>query len=78
MVVWIRMAPHKLIDHEGAQGFRDVALLDKDRSLDVGFEASSAQARTSDSLFLLPVDPDIELSATVQHHVFLCATVLLP
>jgi hypothetical protein len=30
----------------------------------VGFGVSNAQARPSVSVFLLPVDPDVELSAT--------------
>lgn len=33
-------------------------------SVGVGFEVSKAQARPSGSLFLLPADLDIELSAT--------------
>jgi hypothetical protein len=32
--------------------------------LEVDFEVSKAQARPSVSLFLLPTDPDVELSAT--------------
>ena len=39
-----------------------------------GLEVSEAQARPSVSLFLLLSDPDVELSATLQHHVCRCAT----
>lgn len=37
-------------------------------SLEVGFEGSEAQARSKVSLFLLPMDLDVEL---LQHHVCL-------
>ena len=42
----------------------------------LGFVVSEAQARTSVSLFLLPADPDAELSPPPQHHVCLCAAML--
>ena len=47
-------------------------------SLEVGFGVSNAQARPSDSPFLclLPADLDVELSATLQDHVCLHATML--
>ena len=45
-------------------------------SLGVGFEVSNAQARPSVTLFLLPEDPDVELSAPLQHHV--CLSCFLP
>jgi hypothetical protein len=35
-------------------------------SLQVGFEVSGAQARPSDSLFLLPADLDVEILTTPQ------------
>jgi hypothetical protein len=41
-----------------------------------GFRVSNARARPSGFLFLLPVDKDVELLATLQHHVCLHATVL--
>jgi len=31
------------------------------------FEDSRAQARSSDSLFLLPMDPDVELSLSLSY-----------
>jgi hypothetical protein len=37
----------------------------------VDFEISEAQARPRVSLFLLPMDPDVDLSAPLQHHVYL-------
>jgi hypothetical protein len=44
----------------------------------VGFEVSEAQARPSISVFPMPADsdPDVELSATLQSHVCLHATML--
>jgi hypothetical protein len=37
-------------------------------SLGVGFEVSEAQARPNVTLFLLPADPDVELSAPFPAH----------
>ena len=45
-------------------------------SLWTGFEVSNAQARLSVTLFTLPEDPDVELSALCQHHVYLHAVML--
>jgi hypothetical protein len=40
-------------------------------SLGVGFDVSEVKDRPrASSLFLLTVDPDVELSAPFQHHVF--------
>lgn len=44
--------------------------------LGVDFRVSNAQTRPSVPLFLLPVDADVELSTTLQHHVCLHAAVL--
>ena len=45
-------------------------------SLGEGFRASKSKARPSVFLFLLSADQDVELSAPLQHHVCLCATML--
>ena len=50
---------------------RQCGLVEGSMSLGVGFEVSNAQARPSVTLFLLPEDPDVELSAPLQHHVCL-------
>ena len=42
----------------------DKALLEEGVTMDAGFEVSKTQARPSISLFLLPVDQDVKLSAT--------------
>lgn len=43
----------------------------------VGFEVSEAQVRPSGSLlFLLPANPDIDLSAPLQYHICLYSTML--
>lgn len=49
-----------------------VALLRGSMSLGVTFEATEAQARTSDSLFLLLMDPDVELPATMSAFMMPC------
>jgi hypothetical protein len=47
-------------------------------SLEAGFGVSGAQARPSASLslFLLPVDTDVEISAPLQYHVYMSAAML--
>lgn len=35
----------------------------------MGFEVSNAQVRSGFSIFLLPVNPDVEILALLQHHV---------
>jgi hypothetical protein len=43
-----------------------VALLEEVCHWEVGFDVSKVHARTSVSLFLLPVDQDVPLSATAS------------
>lgn len=38
----------------------------------LGFDVSKAQMRPNSSLFLIPVDTDVELSALFQYHVYVC------
>lgn len=44
----------------------------------VGFGVSNAQTRPSVSLFMLPVDPDVELSAPLQYHISYLLAAVLP
>jgi hypothetical protein len=55
-------------------------LVGRSISLGLGFEISKAQASPSMSLFLLPVDLDVKLSATypATYHVYLHAAMLPP
>lgn len=76
MVVQIGIVPIGsyiwMLNHQGVVVLRirryglvriDVTFFGGNVPLRVGFGVSKAQARPSGSLFLLPVDPDIELSA---------------
>jgi hypothetical protein len=54
-----------------------VALLEEVCHCGWAFEVSNAQTQPSlHTLFLLPAGPDVEFSATLQHHVCLHATIL--
>lgn len=56
-----------MLGQQGAALFdrlRPYSLVGRSKPLGVGFETPRAQARLSGSLFLVPENPDIELSAT--------------
>jgi len=57
------------IDSKRGALLGDAALLEEASPWEVSVEVSSTQARPSVSLFLLPADLDVELSAPLQHHV---------
>lgn len=54
-----------------------VALIGENVSRGVSFGVLNAQARPSVSLFLLPDNPDVELSVSLQHHKCLHTTMFL-
>ena len=60
----------------GGVAFLEFSIVEGSVSLGVVFEVSEAQVRSSSSLSLLPVDPDVELSATSPAPCPLCAAKL--
>lgn len=72
--------PHRLrdlnVESPGHGTIRRCDLVRGSTSLWVGFEVSDARVRPSGSLFLLCMDPVLELSVALQHHICLHATLL--
>jgi hypothetical protein len=56
--------PHRLT---GSGTIWRCGFVEESMSTGVGFEVSKAQPKTNVSIFVLPVDPDVELSATFTY-----------